>query len=75
MVRKVLQSNGGDVSKTGEEGEGRPLLRIFPKAKVLKFPVVLIETLLKEVDLHLLTFPFHPKSGTNVHASYPLLFN
>ena len=29
---------------------------------VLKFPVVLIETLLREVDLHLLTFPFHLKS-------------
>ena len=39
---------------------------------VLKFPVVLLETLLREVDLHLLTFPFHLKSGTNVHASYPL---
>ena len=33
MVRKVLQSNGGDVSKTGEEGEGRPLLRIFPEGQ------------------------------------------
>jgi len=38
---------------------------------VLKFPVVLLETLLREVNLHLLTFPFHLKSGTNVHASYP----
>ena len=47
----------------------------FLMIHVLKFSVVLLETLLKEVDLHLLTFPFHPKSGTNVHASYPLLFN
>ena len=44
----------------------------FLMIHVPKFPVVLLETLLREVDLHLLTFPFHLKSGTNVHASYPL---
>ncbi len=33
---------------------------------ILKFPVVLLETLLKEVDPKLLTFPFHLKTGTDV---------
>jgi len=40
--------------------------------RYLKFPVVLIETLPREVDLHLLTFPFHLKSGTNVFTPYPV---
>ena len=38
---------------------------------ILKFPVVLLETMLKEVDPKLLTFPFHLKTGTDVFTPYP----
>ena len=38
---------------------------------ILQFPVVLLETLLKEVDPKLLTFPFHLKTGTDVFTPYP----
>ncbi len=37
---------------------------------ILKFPVVLLETMLKEVDPKLLTFPFHLKTGTDVFTLY-----
>ena len=37
---------------------------------ILKFPVVLLETMLKEVDPKLLTFPFHLKTGTDVFTPY-----
>ena len=37
---------------------------------ILKFPVVLLETLLKEVDPKLLTFPFHLKTGTDVFTPH-----
>ncbi len=37
---------------------------------ILKFPVVLLEALLKEVNPKLLTFPFHLKTGTDVFTPY-----
>jgi len=37
---------------------------------ILKFPVVLLEALLREANPKLLTFPFHLKTGTNVFTPY-----
>jgi len=38
---------------------------------ILKFPVVLLEALLRKVDPRLLTFPFHLKTGTDLFTPYP----
>uniref|UniRef100_A0A7C2K4H5 Uncharacterized protein n=1 Tax=candidate division WOR-3 bacterium TaxID=2052148 RepID=A0A7C2K4H5_UNCW3 len=37
---------------------------------ILKFPVVLLEALLRKVDPRLLTFPFHLKTGTDLFTPY-----
>ena len=41
---------------------------------ILKFPVVLLEALLREANPKLLTFPFHLKTGTNVFTPYQILY-
>jgi len=37
---------------------------------ILKFPVVLLEALLRKANPRLLTFPFHLKNGTYVFTPY-----
>jgi len=67
FARSMPMGGGCDERPLGSpQGEVRGLLKRY----ILKFPVVLLEVLLRKVDPRLLTFPFHFKTGTDLFTPY-----